>query len=155
MATQWNTPKGNIRHYTTSFGTRAIHSLRCWNLHFRMRRSEEASLVLSMHYGMTCSRFVHLTHGSGVFRWNLIENGIFTVDSMYNVLIQHDISVDSNKKIWKMKIALKNKVFVWYLHRGVICTKDNLAKRNWQGSKMYVFCRAEPVKSGALCETPN
>ena len=39
-----------------------------------------------------------------------------------------------------MKIPLKTKVFAWYLHRGVILTKDNLAKRNWHGSKKCVFC---------------
>ena len=46
-----------------------------------------------------------------------------------------------NNKIWKMKIPLKTKVFAWYLRRGVILTKDNLAKRNWHGSKKCVFCQ--------------
>ena len=54
---------------------------------------------------------------------------------MYRVLIQSVVPVDSNKKIWKMKIPLKTKVFAWYLRRGVILTKDNLAKRKWHGSK--------------------
>ena len=40
-----------------------------------------------------------------------------------------------------MKIPLKIKVFAWYLRRGVILTKDNLAKRNWHGSKKCVFCQ--------------
>ena len=39
-----------------------------------------------------------------------------------------------------MKIPLKTKVFAWYLRRGVILTKDNLAKHNWHGSKKCVFC---------------
>jgi hypothetical protein len=39
-----------------------------------------------------------------------------------------------------MKIPLKNKVFCWYLRRGVILTKDNLIKWNWHGSKTCVFC---------------
>ena len=29
---------------------------------------------------------------------------------------------------------------MWYLHRGVVLTKDNLARRNWNGSKKCVFC---------------
>ena len=41
---------------------------------------------------------VHLTQGSDKFRWNLKENGQFSVDSMYNALIQSDLSVDNNKK---------------------------------------------------------
>jgi hypothetical protein len=59
---------------------------------------------------------------------------------MYNALILPDLPVLDNKKIWKMKITLKNKKFAWYLRRGVILTKDNLIKRNWHESKMCVFC---------------
>ena len=29
---------------------------------------------------------------------------------------------------------------LWYLHRGVVLTKDNLARRNWPGSKKCCFC---------------
>jgi hypothetical protein len=46
----------------------------------------------------------------------------------------------SNNKLWKLKIPLRIKVFGWYLRKGVILTKDNLAKRNWHGSKKCVFC---------------
>ena len=82
---------------------------------------------------------VQLSHGSDVFRWNLHGNGKFSVESMYRVLIQFDVPVDNNKKIWKMKIPLKNKIFAWYLCCGVILTKDNLIKRNWHGSPQCVL----------------
>jgi hypothetical protein len=39
-----------------------------------------------------------------------------------------------------MKVPLKNKFFAWYIHGGVILTKENLIKRNWHGSKTCVFC---------------
>jgi hypothetical protein len=45
---------------------------------------------------------------------------------MYKALIQPDVPVDNNSKIWKINIPLKTKVFAWYLCRGVILTKDNL-----------------------------
>ena len=83
---------------------------------------------------------VQLQGGPDELRWIPTKNGIFSVASMYRVLIQSDIPVDTNKKIWKMKIPLKTKVFAWYLRRGVILTKDNLAKRNWHGSIKCVFC---------------
>ena len=83
---------------------------------------------------------IQLVEGSDRFWWNLTKNGKFTVDSMYRALIQPDIPVDNNKKIWKMKIPLKTKVFAWYLRRGVILTKD-LAKHNWHGSRKCVFCQ--------------
>ena len=59
---------------------------------------------------------------------------------MYNAIIQPDILVDKNKKIWKMKIPLKIKIFGWYLRRGVILTKDNLVKHKWLESSQCVFC---------------
>ena len=86
---------------------------------------------------------VQLSHGYDVFRWNLHGNGQFSVDSMYRALIQSDVPVVNSKKIWKMKIPLKNKIFAWYLRRGVILTKDNLIKRNWHGSPQCVFCHHE------------
>jgi hypothetical protein len=60
--------------------------------------------------------------------------------SMYNALILSDLPVCDNKKIWKMKIPLKNKTFAWHLRWGVILTKDNFIKQNWHGSKTCVFC---------------
>ena len=50
---------------------------------------------------------VNLTQGTDEFRWNLHNSGKFSVDSMYTALIQPDMPVDNNKKIWRMKIPLK------------------------------------------------
>jgi hypothetical protein len=50
-----------------------------------------------------------------------------TVWSMYQYLLNQDAPF-INKFIWKLKILLKIKEFVWYLQRGVILTKDDLAK---------------------------
>jgi hypothetical protein len=86
---------------------------------------------------------VQLQQGSDVFRWNLTKNGVFSVGSMYSALIEPIQPVLNNKSIWKMKIPLKTKVFSWYLRRGVILTKDNLAKRNWHGCTKCVFCHEE------------
>jgi hypothetical protein len=83
---------------------------------------------------------IQLEPGPDEFRWNLHENGLFSVHSMYNALTQPVVPIDNNKKIWKMKIPLKIKIFAWYLRRGVILTKDNLVRRNWTGSKTCVFC---------------
>jgi hypothetical protein len=38
--------------------------------------------------------------------------------------------INVTHKIWHMKIPLKIKIFMWYLKREVILTKDNLAQRN-------------------------
>ena len=81
-----------------------------------------------------------MTQERDVFRSNLTTSGSFTFDSMYRALTHSEVPTDNNKKIWKSKIPLKVKIFVWYLHRRVVLTKDNLAHRNWQGSKKCSFC---------------
>jgi hypothetical protein len=54
---------------------------------------------------------IQLYPGPDEFRWNLHDNGTFSVDSLYKAIMQSDAPVDNNKKIWKMKIPLKNKFF--------------------------------------------
>jgi hypothetical protein len=42
--------------------------------------------------------------------------------------------------MWRMKIPLRIKIFMWYLKHGVVLTKDNLVRRNWSGNKLCVLC---------------
>lgn len=45
-----------------------------------------------------------------------------------------------NKTLWKLKMSLKIKIFMWYLFKGVILTKDNLARMNeleWQYEMLF------------------
>ena len=62
---------------------------------------------------------VQLSQGHDEFRWNLNRNGIFFVDSMYRALVQPEIQVDNNYKIWKMRIPLKIKVFLYGIFKKV------------------------------------
>ena len=56
-------------------------------------------------------------------------------------------SIPSSKYVWKVKVPLKIKVFMWFVHKQVILTKDNLVKRNWTGSTRCNFCdRDETIK---------
>jgi hypothetical protein len=73
---------------------------------------------------------IQLQNGQAEFHWNLYENGKFSVASIYNALILPDVPINkiSNNKLWKLKIPLWIKVFGWYLCKGVVLTKDNLAK---------------------------
>jgi hypothetical protein len=64
------------------------------------------------------------------------------VHSMYRVsAVPNDIL--HNHIIWKIKLQLKLKVFIWYLIKGVALTKDNLAKRRWKGSLKCCFCNMD------------
>jgi hypothetical protein len=58
---------------------------------------------------------------------------------MYQACLDSDI-VPYNNYLWKIKIRLKIKAFLWLLYRGAILTKDDLVKRNWHGNEMCSFC---------------
>jgi hypothetical protein len=79
-------------------------------------------------------------------------NEKFSVGSLYKAIIQSDIPVNCNKKIWKMKIPLKTKKIGWYLRRDVILTKDNLVKCNWYRSTQCVFCRQDEMIKHLFCQ---
>jgi hypothetical protein len=82
---------------------------------------------------------VHLTNQRDRFIWGLHQNGSFSVKSMYRALLGSQ-AIPYNTLIWKLKLPLKIKVFMWYLYKGVILTKDNLARQQWQGDKKCCFC---------------
>jgi hypothetical protein len=44
------------------------------------------------------------------------------------------------KYIWKIKVPLKIRIFMWFLHKEVILTKDHLCKQGWHVSSNCCFC---------------
>ena len=68
-----------------------------------------------------------------------LQTYLFVVKSYYADLM------DGNTRflkmyLWKLKVPLKIKIFMWFLNRRVILTKDNLIRRRWTGCKKCVFC---------------
>lgn len=58
---------------------------------------------------------------------------------MYNGLTRNESGL-YHKRIWKGKIQLKIKIFMWLLTNDAILTKDNLVKRKWIGDSSCMFC---------------
>jgi hypothetical protein len=82
---------------------------------------------------------IHLTYSPDHFKWSLNSNGRFTVNSMYQAFLDTDV-VPNNSYLWKIKVPLKIKVFLWLLYREAILTKDNLLKRNCHKNVMCCLC---------------
>jgi hypothetical protein len=76
---------------------------------------------------------VCLNNQNDVFQWDLHQNGKFSIHSMYPALISNN-AIIRNTLIWKLKIPLKIKIFIWYLFKEVVLTK-----RNWNGGSNDVF----------------
>jgi hypothetical protein len=72
---------------------------------------------------------VWLNDQKDVFIWNLHQNDIYTVHSLYLAWINIGMA-NINKQLWWVKIPLKIKIFMWYMKKEIVLTKDNLARRN-------------------------
>jgi hypothetical protein len=62
---------------------------------------------------------VHLNDRPDIFRWSLKSDGQFSVSAMYSALLDTHM-VPHNIYLWKLKIPLKIKVFLWLLYKKVI-----------------------------------
>mgnify|MGYP005837553273 CR=1 FL=1 len=82
---------------------------------------------------------VNLSDAADSIHWKLSVSRVFLVKSMYTYLINAR-PIPRAMHIWKIKVPLKIKVFMWFVHKGVILSKDNLAKRKWEGSKRCCLC---------------
>jgi hypothetical protein len=81
---------------------------------------------------------VTLTTEPDKFIWSLNSLGQFSVKSYCaDLLNEHTIFL--RKYILKLKVPLKIKIFMWFLHQKVILTKDNLEKPNWNGCPKCAF----------------
>ena len=85
---------------------------------------------------------VQLSDEQDKFVWNLTASGVFSIKSMYEDLM-NDHTVFLRKYLWKLKIPLKIKIFMWFLQNKVLLTKDNLVKRNWVGCTKCCFCGSQ------------
>ena len=82
---------------------------------------------------------VNLNEDEDRFKWNLTTNGNFTVRSLY-LDIMNGHTPYLRKYLWKLKVPLKVKKFMWFLNWKVLLTKYNLVKTNWTGCKKCSFC---------------
>jgi len=85
--------------------------------------------------------------------WKLEKSGLFSVRSVYKHMFRISEDVDS-KQLWKAKIPLKVKIFMWLTLQNSILTKDNLLKRKWKGSPACAFCQEEESVKHLFFECP-
>jgi len=97
-----------------------------FNISFR--RSLVGEKLLKWNELVAKIAFVQLDDQQDSIKWSLTRQGSFTVQSMYKHLI-NQIAMPLNKLLWKLKLPLKIKIFIWFLIKGVILTKDNLKTR--------------------------
>ncbi len=88
-------------------------------------------------------RNVFLTNNSDVISWRWCSRGRFSVRSAYNFLIFDGVDNRRILHLWKIKIPLRTKKFIWLAARNRVVTADLLAKRGWYGPSICLLCCAD------------
>jgi hypothetical protein len=96
---------------------------------------------------------VNLSDESDSIHWKLTPNVIFSVKSIYLDLIDSS-PIPKSIHILKIKVPLRIKIFMWFVHKEVILTKDNLAKHNWEGSQRCCFCDQDETIKHLFLDCP-
>jgi hypothetical protein len=123
----------------------------CWlmslpNLNIRFRQVLRGETWDSRLDLVSCIMNVQLSNESDKFYCKLIASGNFTVKSLYaDYMNSHTVFL--RKYLWKLKVPLKMRIFMWFLRKKVLLTKDNLSKRKWTGYNKCAFCdNDEPIE---------
>ena len=122
-------------------------------LNVSFRRALVDNKLVEWHNLVAQIAHVELVEGSDTFRWNLTKSGLYSVRSLYLHLIDTQPPFQ-HKMIWKLKIYLKIKIFLWYLQRGVVLTKDNLVRKNWKGSQKCCGCNSDETIQHLFLDCP-
>nr|ABA98405.1 hypothetical protein LOC_Os12g27480 [Oryza sativa Japonica Group] len=62
---------------------------------------------------------ITLSNEKDCFVWSLHKNGQFSVKSIYAAIMNCNVRI-KKRILWDLKIPLKIKVFMWFLHKKVI-----------------------------------
>jgi hypothetical protein len=111
-------------------------------LNVSFRRHLFGHNLIAWHTIVAMISDVQLMGQKDTFIWLAQQNRKFSVCSMYRALVVPHI-LPRDHVIWKLKLPLKVKIFIWYLIKGVALIKDNLAKRQWKGSLKCCYCNMD------------
>uniref|UniRef100_J3LT50 Aurora kinase n=1 Tax=Oryza brachyantha TaxID=4533 RepID=J3LT50_ORYBR len=87
--------------------------------------------------------------------WVLNSKGVYTTESMYNVITFRGVEDSKVKEMWNSPIPLKMKHFLWIAWRDKIQSAAQLKKMNWEGSKRCQLCNAIENSSHIFFSCPN
>lgn len=75
-----------------------------------------------------------------VFFWAYEKSGIYSTRSMYRNIMFRGVNNHRMRKLWKSKLPMKIKVFMWLLIQDKLQTGVNLKKKKWKGDMNCCLC---------------
>jgi hypothetical protein len=116
----------------------AEYAARDWHIQFQRMLSPEAQAEWEGLQGML--QCVSLTQEDDRISWGLTTSKRFSTNSLYKFLTSGGINSSTTKRIWKCRVPLKIRVFLWQVFQNRILTAQQLCARNWKGSEKCMLC---------------
>jgi len=116
-----------------------------WRLDFRSSLTETEALELTDLLAIL--QPVQLIHMEDEVEWSLDKSRNFTTKSLYRFSTHRGVCVKNSDNLWKTKLPLKIKVFLWQLSHNKLQSAVALKKRGWKGDPYCCLCgRLETTK---------
>lgn len=110
---------------------------RRWQLSFRRWLDEQAQDELRSLRDKLMEVGLNEQPDLPIWKWSKSEK--FTVKPMYDMLTNTG-PTRSSTHLWKARIPLKIKIWLWLIWHNAIATKDNVERRHWKGDSTCRFC---------------
>lgn len=83
---------------------------------------------------------INLTDESDKVKWGLEKSGKYTTSSLYKNILDLGVRDKKAMLVWRSKIPMKVRIFLWQLSRDRIKSADQLKKKMWKGDEMCKLC---------------
>jgi hypothetical protein len=83
---------------------------------------------------------VQLNGGRDKMIWKLEKSGSYSTKSMFRCLLYQGVSDKRMKKLWKSKLPMKLKTFMWLVFQDTIQSGVTLRRMKWKGNPNCVVC---------------
>lgn len=102
--------------------------------------SRELCRYRNMNSGSRYLNDIPLTSEIDSVKWALDKSKSFTSKSLYRFLFGSGVSSRVAGFVWKSKLPLKIKFFLWQIFNNKLPVTKSLTKRGWLGNKLCCLC---------------
>jgi hypothetical protein len=89
----------------------------------------------------------HINKSNDFVSWVLEKSGRYTTKSMYRYILHREVLNIRMRKMWKSKLPMKLKIFMWLVFQGRVQAGVVLGGMKWKGDTRCVVCGV-PETSG-------
>lgn len=111
-----------------------------WNIKFRRAFGETELKEWDRLMGSLEETRLAEIENEDSFSWVFEQSRVYSTRSMYRNTMFRGVRNYRMKKLWKSKLPMKIKIFMWMLIQDKLQTRVNLKKKQWKGDVKCCLC---------------